>query len=111
MHCSATRCVSLWAKRSSPAHPSVHRSIRWYGGELADFLARSPPYEEQPILAEVALLEWTLAEVFERADAGPVARGDYPLLIPAWAALGFEFHPSLRRLELCWNTGRCLEGA
>jgi hypothetical protein len=24
------------------AHPSVHRLIRWYGGELADFLARCP---------------------------------------------------------------------
>src|SRR5271156_6213949 len=41
------------------APPSVHRSIRWYGRELEDFLARTAPYEEQPILAEVALLEWT----------------------------------------------------
>jgi hypothetical protein len=24
------------------AHPSVHRLIRWYGGELADFLVRCP---------------------------------------------------------------------
>ncbi len=39
------------------AHPSVHRSIRWYGGELASFLGRHEPYAEQPILAELALLE------------------------------------------------------
>src|SRR3981081_3396810 len=28
------------------AHPSVHRSIRWYGGELSEFLRRRPPYAE-----------------------------------------------------------------
>src|ERR1700688_4459867 len=47
------------------AHRSVHRSIRWYGSELSEFLTRCPPYAEQPILAELALLEWTLAEVFD----------------------------------------------
>jgi hypothetical protein len=87
------------------AHPSVHRSIRWYGRELADFLARCPPYEEQPILAEVALLEWTLAEVFDAADAEPKSRAALSAIDPeAWAALGFEFHPCLRRLKLKWNT-------
>src|SRR5271169_6553793 len=35
------------------AHPSVHRSIRWYGGELAEFLSERPPFAEQPILAEL----------------------------------------------------------
>jgi len=87
------------------AQPSVHRSIRWYGRELADFLARSPPYEEQPILAEVALLEWTLAEVFDAEDADPKSRAALSAVDPeAWAELGFEFHPSLRRLEFQWNT-------
>src|ERR1700722_6100401 len=36
------------------AHPSVHRSIRWYGGEIAQFLRHRSPYAEQPILAELA---------------------------------------------------------
>ena len=51
------------------AHPSVHRSIRWYGSELADFLIDRPPFAEQPILSELARFEWTLAEVFDAADA------------------------------------------
>src|ERR1700676_4952637 len=29
-------------------HPSVHRSIRWYGGEVAEFLRQCPPYAAQP---------------------------------------------------------------
>jgi hypothetical protein len=87
------------------AHPSVHRSIRWYGGELAEFLKQQPPYAEQPIFAELALLEWTLAEVFDAADAKPKPRAALAAIDPsAWSELHFEFHPSLRRLELQWNT-------
>ena len=87
------------------AHPSVHRSIRWYGGELCEFLSRCEPYAEQPILAELALLEWTLAEVFDAADAQPKPRAAFAAVDPAaWGGLVFDFHPSLRRLHLQWNT-------
>jgi hypothetical protein len=87
------------------AHPSVHRSIRWYGGELSEFLRQRPPYAEQPILAELALLEWTLAEVFDAADAEPKPRAALSAVdASAWSELQFEFHPSLRRLHLHWNT-------
>jgi hypothetical protein len=87
------------------AQPSVHRSIRWYGGELAQFLAQLTPYAEQPIFAELALLEWTLAEVFDAADADPKPRAALSAIDPsAWGELRFAFHPSLRRLHLEWNT-------
>src|SRR5882757_1640215 len=87
------------------AHPSVHRSIRWYGRELSDFLAQRPPYAEQPILAEIARFEWTLSEVFDAADAAPVGRDALLAVDPEiWDQLGFVFHPSLRLLNLAWNT-------
>jgi hypothetical protein len=87
------------------AHPSVHRSIRWYGRELADFLTQLPPYAEQPILAEIARFEWTLSEVFDAADAVPVGRHALQAVDPdSWDQLGFVFHPSLRLLDLSWNT-------
>lgn len=87
------------------AHPSVHRSIRWYGAELADFLIERAPFSEQPILAELARLEWTLSEVFDARDAPAVSRSALQEVEPAaWAALRFTFHPSARRLELEWNT-------
>jgi hypothetical protein len=89
------------------AHPSVHRSIRWYGRELAEHLSRTPPHADQPILAELAQLEWTLAEVFDAPDPGaePVSRAAFAAIDPsAWSELRFEFHPSLRRLPLLWNT-------
>jgi hypothetical protein len=87
------------------AHPSVHRSIRWYGRELAEYLSRTPPHADQPILAELAQLEWTLAEVFDAADAEPASRAAFAAIDPsAWSELRFEFHPSLRRLPLRWNS-------
>ncbi len=87
------------------AYPSRYRSIRWYGGELADFLTRNAPFRDEPILAEVASLEWTLAEVFDARDAQALTRAELSAIEPRqWSALRFEFHPSLRRLELCWNT-------
>jgi hypothetical protein len=86
------------------AHPSVFRSIRWYGRELADFMMHSPPYDE-PILSEVALLEWTLAEVFDAQDADALQRAALSAVGPAaWAGLTLELHPSLRRLHFSWNT-------
>jgi hypothetical protein len=63
------------------------------------------PYAEQPILAELALLEWTLAEVFDSTDAESVQRAAFAAIDPSvWSELSFQFHPSLRRLHLHWNT-------
>jgi hypothetical protein len=87
------------------SHPSVFRSIRWYGRELPEYLAASAPYSEAPILAEVARLEWTLAEVFDATDSPVLARTALSVVEPsAWGSLTLKFHPSLRRLALGWNT-------
>ena len=87
------------------AHPSVHRSIRWYGREVAAFLRAEPPFAEQPILAELASFEWRLAESFDSADAGVLGRAALASVEPAeWADLTFRFHPSVQRLAFEWNT-------
>jgi hypothetical protein len=85
-------------------HPSIHRSIRWYGRELPDFLAGQPPFAEQPVFAEIARFEWTLSEVFDASDAAPLDRAALTDVDPGnWAALKFRFHPSMRRLAFSWN--------
>lgn len=87
------------------AHPSVHRSIRWYGRELADFLQVEPPFAEQPILAEIARFEWSLAKAFDSADSRLLGRAALASVEPAaWADLTFQFHPSVQRLAFEWNT-------
>jgi hypothetical protein len=86
-------------------YPSTFRSIRWYGRELPDFLAEREPFSGEPLLAEIARLEWTLSEVFDSPDAEPLRRTALSTVDPAeWGSLKFEFHPSLRRLAFNWNT-------
>jgi hypothetical protein len=85
-------------------HPSVHRSIRWYGSELADFLTEQAPFAAEPALAEIARFEWTLCAVFDAPDATPLDRAALSSVDPGvWAALRLRFHPSIRRLALRWN--------
>jgi hypothetical protein len=86
------------------AHPSVHRSIRWYGREVAAFLRMEAPFAEQPILAEIAAFEWCLAEAFDSADESVLDRSALASVEPAeWGTLAFRFHPSVRRLAFEWN--------
>ncbi len=86
------------------AHPSAFFSIRYYGDQLAQFLASDAQYAEAPVLAELARWEWTLGQVFDAADAVPVTAEALAQVQPAhWAQLRFAFHPSLQRLDLHWN--------
>ena len=86
------------------AHDSSFRSVRYYGAELATFLSAQPEYEQVPVLGELARWEWAMTEVFDAADAVPLNTSALAQIAPHhWAELHFEFHPSLRRLELFWN--------
>ncbi|MDB6092071.1 MAG: hypothetical protein JWN85_4855 [Gammaproteobacteria bacterium] len=85
-------------------HESPFFSIRYYGNALADFLAAEADYAGAPVLAELARWEWTMTEVFDAADAMPIGADDLGRVAPAeWADLCFDWHPSVRRLELAWN--------
>lgn len=87
------------------AHPSTHRSIRWYGRELAAFLRKEPPFDGQPVLAEISGFEWSLGEAFDSADAGVLDRAALQAIDPAaWGRLRLRLHPSVHRLKFEWNT-------
>jgi hypothetical protein len=85
-------------------HDSHVPSIRYYGGELGAFLATHADYTSTPVLSELARWEWAMTEVFDAADAAAIDVQAVQVIPPeAWAALRFELHPSLRRLDLHWN--------
>jgi hypothetical protein len=90
-------------RRYVDTHPSTYPSLRWLGGDLAAFLERQRP--EAPDLAELARFEWGLAAAFDAPDA-PVAGLEAAQRLPpqAWATLRLTLHPSVRRLDLAWNT-------
>jgi hypothetical protein len=86
------------------AHPSPHRSVRWYGGRLAEFLATTPPFDGTPAVAEMARFEWTLSEAFDSPDAPAITAEGVMALVPeAWETLSFSVLPSLRCLTLAFE--------
>jgi hypothetical protein len=87
------------------AHPSRQPSVRWYGRDLADFLATTEPYSRTPAAAEMARFEWALGEAFDSPDVTPIT-ADALMALPqeAWETLSFTTLPSLRRLVLVFET-------
>jgi hypothetical protein len=98
------RDFAALAARYIAAHVSRTPSIRYYGDALSEFLATAADYQDVPLLAELAAWEWAMTEVFDAADGSPVGAEALACMAPeAWAELRFDFHPSVRRLELRWN--------
>ena len=86
------------------AHPSTHPSVRWFGQELASLLRSMAIHGQRPELAEMAEFELCQADAFDAADAPLITIEDLARLPPpAWAALRFALHPSVRLLALRWN--------
>ena len=98
------RDFSRLAAEYIATHDSRFASIRCYGDELAQFLATEPRYRPVPLLADLARWEWTMAAVFDAADADPVDARAVSARPPAeWATMRLAFHPSVHVLEFAWN--------
>jgi hypothetical protein len=85
-------------------HESPFFSVRYYGHELADFLAADAEYSQAPLLAELAQWEWAMAAAFDAADAEPIDGAVFGQVAPEdWAELRFEWSPSVQLAALEWN--------
>lgn len=86
------------------AHPSVHPSVRWFGELLPEFLITQAPWRDQPVLGEMAQLEWLRGRAFDAADRTPLTSEELAA-VPAeqWPGLHLDFHPSAQQLMLQWN--------
>ncbi len=84
--------------------PSVYRSIRDYGGELAAFLATGAAGVEDELRGELAGFEWQLAAAFD-AEAGRPATvaGLATVAAEDWQGLCFRALPCVRRFTTCTN--------
>ncbi len=94
------------------AQPSRHPNLRWYGGELARFLARAQRGRRRPLLAELARFEWALGLAFDAADA-PLATADDVARLPAadWPEMRLRLHPSVQLLGLRSNAPQAWRAA
>lgn len=85
-------------------HEPHHRSIRWYGDRLAQFLREDATYRDAPMLADLAEFEWTMTEAFDAADAQALTLEELSRRAPEeWASLQLRPHPSSRCVHLSWN--------
>lgn len=86
------------------AYPSMHFSLRMFGQHLATFLREAAPWQEHPVLAEMAEFEWAIAYAFDAADSSPVGIEDVAHIPPeSWADMRLGFHASVTRIDLAWN--------
>lgn len=84
-------------------HPSQQANLRWYGAGFPAWLAQRHPND--PDIAELARLDWTLRGAFDAADAAVMSLADLAAVpAAAWATLRLLAHPSVARLQLQHNT-------
>jgi hypothetical protein len=84
------------------ARPSRHPSIRWFGHELADFMAQADedlvPHSS---LVDFARMDWALRGAFDAAEAPPLDPAILAALSPdAWADLLLHLQPHVQRVTL-----------
>lgn len=91
------------AQQYIDSHPSHYRSIRWFGDQLKSHLMNHP-LPDYPYLAEMAELEWNMANTFDAADADIVSLEHMANFAPdAWPNLVFTIHPSVNCMSFFWN--------
>ena len=83
-------------------HTSTHRNLRWYGNDFPDFLRDY--CAEIPVVAELAMFEWTLSLAFDAADLPVLTLADLSTLQAAdWETARFICQQSHHFLSMRWN--------
>jgi hypothetical protein len=94
------KLTRAFAARSPPSH----FSIRYFGCDLASFIATAMTGVKARVLSDLARWEWALSEAFDAADAIALMPADLAHIEPRqWGQLQFRLSPSLRRLCLRSN--------
>ena len=86
------------------AHPSPHRSIRWFGDGLADFMAGVHAEQlDHPSLLDFARMDWALRAAFDAQDSAPLVAADLGSLAGEdWPGLCLHLQPGAGLLEMAW---------
>ena len=85
------------------AHPPTTRSLRWFGSEFPDHLARTLPARTE--IAELARLDWALRSAFDGPDSAVLSAAELSALPPeAWTTLSLKLVPTAALLHFEHNT-------
>ena len=86
------------------AYPSNNTSLRHFADLLPSFLASHSPFNNYPVISELAYFERLLMVAFDAADTERFTR-ELLLAIPheQWPSLVFRFHPSVQIAHFNYN--------
>ena len=85
------------------AFPPRSFSLRDLGAELPRFVAETAPWSEDPLLADLARLEWAFVEAFDAPDASALDLATVAAVPEeAWPSVRLSLQPSVQRLELSY---------
>lgn len=85
------------------AHPSRSYSLNELGRQMPAFVRRAR-VPQPAFSADLARLEWAVAEVFDAPEAKPLGEADFRARSPSeWARARLVPVPALRLLALGWN--------
>lgn len=86
------------------AHPPTTFDLRDVGERLPDFIAHHAEWlPQRGLVADMARLEWAYVEVFDAADAPPLAPEKLVDLPPeAWPRLRLTLNPAVRLLRVAY---------
>lgn len=86
-------------------YPSTYYSLRWFGNNFSKFLGYSSDKGHHDWEAELAQLEWQFIEAFDSENIDSISEADAAAISPeSWPTLSMVFHPSVKLLNLWWNT-------
>ena len=85
-------------------HPSIYRSIRWFGRDFSAFIRKNSDMDQFAFLAEMAAFEWALITAFDSINSSTLSEADIQTIPPdQWAGLQFKMHSSLQLMDFSWN--------
>jgi hypothetical protein len=83
------------------AFPPRSFSLRDLGVDLPRFVAERAPWSEDPLLADLARVEWAFVEAFDAPDAPPLDLATVAAVPEdAWPSARLVLQPSVQRLAL-----------
>ncbi|MEO1889481.1 MAG: DNA-binding domain-containing protein [Cycloclasticus sp.] len=86
-------------------YPSQHTSLRYFSASMATLLREEAPYNELPVLAEIASIEAAFTDSFDAKNAKQATLTELAELpSEAWESLSFNFQPSLQLLPFMFNS-------
>jgi hypothetical protein len=84
------------------SHPPREARLSAYGAEFPGFLAGFAPCHDFPILVDMAMLEWAIAEAAISTEAPPLSLAEFSKVDQDGSRVGLSLQPSLRFVVTRW---------